>query len=203
VHNPRGRGPHPHSEVRKTRRVLVVALLSVAAVLTPTASTGVPASQALNRSGAVTAGASGVWDPDDVTGRFDLQWVGAAYTSSGEIHISVSFYDGFKRRFLPKAIDYPPPSNVSVGLSGALAGWFLRHHGRIVFIWGDSGSTCCERAPVRQPSSNALSVVFDPCSYVYGNEIDQTQGESYWRPRETRAKDRTGVVHLAHPNCDS
>jgi hypothetical protein len=33
--------------------------------------------------------------------------------------------------------------------------------------------------------------------------FDQMQGESYWRPRETRATDLTAVVHLAHPNCDS
>jgi hypothetical protein len=189
--------------VRRTQRVLIIALvLSVAAVLTPTTSTGLPASQALSRSGAVTAGTSGVWDPDDVTGRFDLRWIGAAYTSTGEIHLSVSFYDEFKRRFLPREIS-SLYSHVSVGLSGALDGWFLRQHGRIVFIWGDFGSSCCERARVRRPSSNALSVVFDPCSYVYGNEIDQAQGESYWRPRETRATDRTGVVHLAHPDCNS
>jgi len=188
--------------VRKTRRVLVIALLlSVAAVLIAATSAGLPASQAFDGSGAITAGAGGVWDPDDVTGRFDLRWVGAAYTSTGEIHLSVAFHDEFKRRFLPRKID-DRYSHLSVGL-GTVDGWFLRQHGRIVFIWGDFGSSCCERARVRQPSSNALSVVFDPCSYVYGNEIDQMQGESYWRPRETRATDLTGVVHLAHPNCDS
>ena len=149
----------------------------------------------------VTAGVSGVWDADDVTGRFDLRWVGAAYTSTGEIHLSVSFHDEVKPRFLPRQID-DRYSHVSVGL-GTVDGWFLRRHGRIVFIWGDFGSSCCERARVRRPASNVLSVVFDPCSYVYGNEIDQTQGESYWRPRETRATDLTGVVHLARPNCDS
>jgi hypothetical protein len=203
VHNPRRRGSHLIRGVRKTRRALVVALLLfVSAVLIPATSSGLAASQPLSRSGAVNARASGVWDPDDVTGRFDLRWVGAAYTSTGEIHLSVSFHDEFKRRFLPREIN-SLYSHVSVGLSSALDGMFLRQHGRIVFIWGDFASSCCERALVRRLSSNALSVVFDPCSYVYGNEIDQAQGESYWRPRETRAKDLTGVVHLAHPNCDS
>jgi hypothetical protein len=186
----------------KTRSVLVIALLlGGAAVLMPATSSALPASQALDRSGAVTAGANGVWDPDDVAGRFDLRWVGAAYTSTGEIHLSVSFHDGYKPRFLPREID-DRYSHVSVGL-GTVDGWFLRQHGRIVFIWGDFGSSCCERARVRRPASNALSVIFDPCSYVYRNEIDQMQGESYWRPRETRATDLTGVVHLAHPNCAS
>jgi hypothetical protein len=189
--------------VRKTRRIVVFALLLfVSAVLIPPTSTGLAASQAPNRLGAVNAHAIGVWDPDDVTGRLDLRWIGAAYTSTGEIHLSVSFHDEFKRRFLPREIN-SLYSHVSVGLSGALDGWFLRQHGRIVFIWGDFGSSCCERAWVRRPASNVLSVVFDPCSYVYGNEIDQTQGQSYWRPRETRATDLTGVVHLAHPNCGS
>jgi hypothetical protein len=68
---------------------------------------------------------------------------------------------------------------------------------------GDFGSTCCARARVRQPSSNALSVVFDPCSYAYGNEIDQAQAVSYWRPRTSRATDSTGVVDLANPTCDT
>lgn len=186
----------------KTRRVLAIALLlRVAAVLMPATSSGLPASHALDEAGTVAAGASGVWDPDDVTGRFDLRWVGAVYTSTGEIHLSVSFHDGFKPRFLPRQID-DRYSHVSVGL-GTVDGWFLRQHGRIVFIWGDFGSSCCERAGVRRPASNVLSVVFDPCSYVYGNEIDQMLGQSYWRPRETRATDLTGVVDLARPNCDS
>ena len=182
--------------MRKTRRVLVIALLlSIAAVLIAATSAGLPASQTFDGSGAITAGAGGVWDPDDVTGRFDLRWLGAAYTSTGEIHLSVAFHDEFKRRYLPRKID-DRYSHVSVGL-GTVDGWFLRQHGRIVFIWGDFGSSCCERAGVRRPASNVLSVVFDPCSYVYGNEIDQMQGESYWRPRETRATGLTGVVHLA------
>jgi hypothetical protein len=83
-------------------------------------------------------GASDVWDPDDMTGRFDLRWVGAAYTSNDEIHLSVAFHDGFKRRFLPREID-DRLSHVSVELSGYLEGWFLRQHGRIVFIWETSG----------------------------------------------------------------
>jgi hypothetical protein len=70
-------------------------------------------------------------------------------------------------------------------------------------MWGDFGSTCCARARVRQPSSNALSVVFDPCSYAYENEIDQAQGVTYWRPRTSRATDSTGVVDLANPTCDT
>jgi hypothetical protein len=85
----------------KTRRVLVIALLlSVAAVLIAATSAGLPASQAFDGSGAITAGAGGVWDPDDVTGRFDLRWVGAAYTSTGEIHLSVAFHDEFKTAVL-------------------------------------------------------------------------------------------------------
>jgi hypothetical protein len=186
-----------------TRRVLVIALvIIVAAVLIPANGTGVRASQVPRRTGVVLGGANGMWDPNDVTGRFDLRWIGASYTSSGEIHLSVSFYDRFERRFLPRDIN-DSYSHVNIELSGALDGWFHRQDGRIVFTWGDFGSSCCERARVRQPSSNVLSVVIEPCSYVYGNEIDQAQGVSYWRPQASRATDLTGIVDLANPNCDT
>ena len=186
-----------------TRRVLVIALvIIVAAVLIPANAIGVGASPVPRRTGVVLGGANGVWDPNDVTGRFDLKWIGATYTSNGEIHLSVSFYDGFERRFLPRDIN-DSYSHVNIEIRGGLDGWFHRQDGRIVFTWGDFGSSCCERARVRQPSSNVLSVVVDPCSYVYGNEIDQAQGVSYWRPRASRATDLTGIVGLANPNCDA
>lgn len=184
------------------RALVIVSIISVATVFIPTTGAGLPAPEGLGRPGRVARADSGVWDPDDVTGRFDLRWVGATYTAAGEIHLSVSFYDGFERRFLPRSVS-DRYSHVKVHLSGALQGWFVRRPGgRIAFVWGDFGSNCCERARVRRPSSNVLSVVFDPCPYVYANEIDRAQGESYWRPRKTRATDRTGVVDLAQPDCE-
>ncbi len=147
--------------------------------------------------------ASSRWDPDDVEGRFDLRWIGAAYTARGEIHLSVSFYDGFDWRLLPRMSDpWWDESRALVVLSGANAGYFLRLHGRVVFLWGDFGSTCCARDPVTRPSANVLSVTFDPCSYAYGEELDMAMGRSFWRPRRVGAVDETEAVRYAHPECD-
>lgn len=147
-------------------------------------------------------GSSGVWDPNDVDGRFDFRWVGAAYTAAGDIHLSVSFYDDFRPRLLPRFPHYEE-SNAGVRLSGALSGYFMRGSGgRIVFIWGDFGSGCCERDVASQPSSQVISVTFDPCDYGYGEEIDLARGESYWARHGVRARDTTGEVALHHPECD-
>lgn len=144
---------------------------------------------------------SGVWDPNDVNGRFDFRWVGAAYTAAGDIHLSVSFYSDFRPRLLPRFPHYEE-SHASVQLSGALHGDFMRgSHGRILFIWGDHGSSCCEKDVASQPSSQVISVTFDPCDYGYGEEIDMAQGGSYWARHGVRARDSTGVVALEHPEC--
>jgi hypothetical protein len=70
------------------------------------------------------------------------------------------------------------------------------------FEWGDFGSTCCKTADVTRPGPRVFSVTFNPCSYVYGEEIDFAFGESYWRTHRIRARDRTGEVELSHPNCE-
>ena len=146
-------------------------------------------------------GSSGVWYPNDVKGRFDFRWVGAAYTAAGAIHLSVSFYDAFRLWLLPR-ISSDQESHVSVQLSGALNGYFARvSGGRIVFIWGDFGSSCCERDVASRPSSQVISVTFDPCDYGYGEEIDMARGESYWARHDVRARDSTGEVALHHPEC--
>jgi len=146
------------------------------------------------------ANAEGVWDPNDTTGRLDIRWVGASYTASGELHVSVSFYGRFEPRLLPRR-GREGRSHVGIRLSAALDSTFVRSHGRLVFIWGDFGSSCCAGAPVRRPSSNVLSVTFDPCSYGYGEEIDLAKGESSWRTRAVEAMDETGEMRLRHPEC--
>lgn len=49
------------------------------------------------------AAAAGDWDPDDVRGPFDLRWVGAAYTSSGNIRLTYTFYDPVETWRFPRA----------------------------------------------------------------------------------------------------
>jgi hypothetical protein len=93
-------------------------------------------------------------------------------------------------------------SNVSVSLSGALRGYFVRRGGgRLAFIWGDFGSVCCARATVTRPSGNVLSVTFDPCSYGYGEEIVMAQGRSLWVTGGVEVEDLTRAVELDHPEC--
>jgi hypothetical protein len=183
---------------RRRARWLVAATLATLQLSIPVVA------DAVDQRRVIAGSESGVWDPNDVAGRFDLRWVGAAYTSEGEIHLSVSFYDGFERRRLPRD-PTDSRSNVRINLSGALNGYFLRRPGgRIIFLWGDFGSSCCApRGRVRQPLPNVLSVTIDPCSYGYGTEIVMAQGQSLWVGSNVEAEDVTGVVELDHPVCDT
>jgi hypothetical protein len=149
----------------------------------------------------LTAGsASGVWDRNDATGPFDFRWLGAIYTDDGDIHLSVSLYEPFERKRLPRRAELSE-SRLGVTLSAALAGFFIRRNGRIFFRWGDTASSCCARARARMRSPNVISVVFDPCSYAYGEEIDMAQGESLWRRSTIRERDRTRALDFASPEC--
>jgi hypothetical protein len=185
-------------------RFVVVTTAVQVFVLTPTpASADLRVSPSLGEAGSTAFVSSGLWDPDDVEGLFDFRWVGAAYTSTGKIHLSVSFYDAFRLRRLPAPVlNTGTDSYVSVWLSGALNGYFLRKGGRVIFEWGDFGSTCCKTADVTRPRPGVFSVIFNPCSYVYGEEIEMALGESYWRTQDIRARDRTGEVELSHPKCE-
>jgi hypothetical protein len=90
---------------------------------------------------------------------------------------------------------------VAVLLSSALRGEFLRRGGRVIFEWADFASSPGETKEVTRPGPKVFSVTFDPCRYVYGNEIEMALGESYWRTQHIGAHDRTGEVELSHPNC--
>jgi hypothetical protein len=183
-----------------TRFVIVTTAVQVF-VLTPMpASADVRVSRSVGEAGSTAFVSSGVWDPDDVEGLFDFRWVGAAYTSTGKIHLTVSFYDVFRLRRLPTT-----PGNqdfgVTVLLSSALRGEFLRRGGRVIFEWADFASSPGETKEVTRPGPKVFSVTFNPCRYVYGGEIEMALGESTWRTQNIRARDRTGEVELSHPNC--
>ena len=78
------------------RSVTVVALALLMCALS-----SIPATAEIARgpddvwSDSMMRGSSGTWDPNDVKGRFDFRWVGAAYTAAGAIHLTVSFYAGY------------------------------------------------------------------------------------------------------------
>jgi hypothetical protein len=85
-------------------------------------------------------------------------------------------------------------------LAPALDGSFIRRSsGRIVFIWGDYASSCCEVAQVTRPSPDALSVVFDPLDYVYGDVEYEPRALSTWYSGGRRHPDWTRALFLGPP----
>ena len=164
------------------RRATIVVLVSLVPVLIPG-----------------QAWAASDWDPNDVEGPFDIRWFGAVYTSTGEVHLGISFYDGFDPSSLPMGFDYHV-SFVRVRLSPALDGSFIRRpSGRIVFIWGDYASDCCALAPVSRPSPDVLSVVFDPFSYVYGDTFYEPRALSSWYTDDGAHPDWTRALRIGRP----
>jgi hypothetical protein len=150
----------------------------------------------------VQARAASVWDPNDVKGPFDLRWFGAVFTSTGDLHLGVSFYDGFDPSILPLGFDRHV-SYMRVTLSGSLDGSFIRRsNGRIVFIWGDFGSVCCSVAPVTRTAPNVLSVVLDPFSYVYGDTDYEPRAISSWHSDDGVHPDWTRSLAIGRPPGD-
>ncbi|MGZ8651375.1 MAG: hypothetical protein ACXWX5_04265 [Actinomycetota bacterium] len=168
------------------RRMTIAALVSLIPALIP-----------------VPASAASVWDPNDVEGPFDIRWFGAAFTSTGEIHLGVSFYEGFDPSMIPLGFD-PRTSYVRVKLTPALDGSFIRRsNGRIVFIWGDYASSCCEVAPVARPAPDVLSVVFDPFSYVFGDTVYTPRAVSSWHTVDGAHPDWTRSLPIGPPSGGS
>jgi hypothetical protein len=112
------------------------------------------------------------WDPDDVTGPFDLRRVEAHFSSPTSLSITVSFHDGFRVGALPwrplRNQDGVLQQGMFVDVTG-VDGYFLRRAGgRVAFIYGDFGSSCgasfpsgCERGVVTRPSPDVLQVSID------------------------------------------
>lgn len=164
-------------------------------------SAEVRVSPSIGETASIARGSDGVWDPDDAQGRFDIRWVGAAYTSAGHIHLTVSSYDALRLRRLPKEV----PTTATCRFIGAH--WkaiFLRQPGgRVIFEWPDFGSCCRPKiADVTRPAPKVFSVTFNPCAHQYGEEIHEASADTYWRTHNIRARDRTGATKIGHPNCD-
>jgi hypothetical protein len=147
------------------------------------------------------ASAASIWDPEDARGPFDLRWIGAVFTSAGEIRLTVSFYEGFDPASLPREPDQRE-SHVHVWLNRAVDGWFLRRPaGKIVFFWGDFGSDCCFTESVTRLSPDVVRVVFDPLVFPYWNESTsyELRGQSSWHGGGGRSPDWTRWVSLERP----
>jgi hypothetical protein len=160
IHSRHRPGPTSGRWGRPTRLILTV-VLCVGGVLALTGQ----------------AGATGDWDPDDVRGRYDFRWIGASYTPSGDITLTVVFYRGFRVAALPLRSARP---GVSFSIDKNFAGLFNRtRRGGVVFRYVDLGSSCCVRYPVEKLNAVTLRVRFEPVNE--GNPGIRIRGSSRWR----------------------
>jgi len=153
------------------------------------------------------ANAASDFDPDDIEGPLDLRWVGAWLTQDGEFRITIAFYDGFRVSALPTVRHgrLRGSGQVSVDLTGYITGLYVRRHGRIVFLYGDFGSSCgfdfprgCLRAQVRRSSDNVLKV--RDTAFCDGADLSYEVRARTWLEREdTTLRDRTGTLDLGVP----
>ncbi len=145
------------------------------------------------------------WDPDDVEGPFDIRWYGAAFTSSGDVHLTLSFYDDFRHAALPWTAR--TDLNVRVEIQPVATGYLLRRaHGRIVFSWGDYGSNCCERAPVTRLAPGILDITFDPgpyfCGYFSESSLDTRLSTRWIAGDGATHADATTTLRLGQVSLD-
>ena len=149
-------------------------------------------------AGTVPAYAESDWDPDDVESPLDLRWTGARFTPDDRIVLVLSFYDDFRPRALPRHKDWDDPG-VHVTLSAVYHGLlFRRSDERIVFFYGDTGSSCCLKAVARQPSADVLKVVL--LTLPAGIYPYRVQAFSSWYDEDNElVRDRTGILELGMP----
>jgi hypothetical protein len=151
-------------------------------------------------SSPATAGSA--WDPDDVSGPLDVRWVGAGFASPHELNIIVSFYDDFRVGALTTI--HSGQKGVVVNLQEFATGFFVRRPGgRIIFVWGDLGSSCggwnfpwhCERGVVTRISANVLRVTIVP---EFDNSPWNIGVETFWRlPNGAGSEERDRTTRLA------
>jgi hypothetical protein len=148
------------------------------------------------------------FDPDDVEGRLDLRWVGAWLTQDGKFRVTISFYDGFRVSALPKVRHgrLRGRGRVSVDLTGPITGLYVRRHGKIVFLYGDFGSSCgldfprgCSRARVRRSSDNVLKVRDEVFCDGADLSYDEIKARSALEREDRTLRDRTGTLDLGVP----
>lgn len=140
---------------------------------------------------ATSAGAVGDWDPADVEGRYDFRWVGATYTRSDRVKLTVVFYPGFRVSALPHHGLLP---GVMFSIDEFFQGWFTRNRrGGVKFGYADTASDCCTYYPVTEVDRLTLRVRFVPVDE--GPPGLQIRGVSQWAGRHGPL-DRTGWLRL-------
>jgi hypothetical protein len=141
----------------------------------------------------------GVWDANDTRGRLDIRWVGARYTSTGELRATIVLYRDFRRWAPPIKENLYGRFGLIFTFGRSYDGIFYRHHGHIKVSYGDHASGCCEVRTVRRPSRTTLvALIRDP--WPFGAPPDdvatQVSGRSsFWLDGEART-DQTATFRL-------
>jgi hypothetical protein len=139
-----------------------------------------------------------IWDPNDAVGPLDLRWLGAVFTPTGDVRITLSFYSGFEVRALPSRVG--ETSSVQIILSPHSLGFFLRRSGgRVIFYWGDVGSDCCNTAVVSRLGPDVLQVTPNQHNYGGGGPYDLQTSSAWQRPNGRIARDSMTDVPLVEP----
>jgi hypothetical protein len=162
---------------------------------------------ALILAASVPVNAVSDFDADDVEGPLDLRWVGASLTHDGEFRVTISFYDGFRVSALPKVRHglLRGRGHVFVDLTEFISGVYVRRHGKIVFFYGDFGSSCgadfprsCERARVKRSSDNVLNV--RDAVFCDGADLSyEVRARTELKREDRTLKDWTGTLDLGVP----
>jgi hypothetical protein len=138
------------------------------------------------------------WDPEDMTGRFDLRWVGVYRQDTGAVRLDISLWDPVRKWMLARHPTTGPRRSLSVrsiGLSEARvygAGYifFREESQRWVMEWADT--RLMFRAAVSHPNAYLFQVWF-PVENRWGAQV----AENAW------GLSVTSCEHLrTDPYCD-
>ena len=136
--------------------------------------------------------ARGVWDPTDVHQRLDIRWFGVRYAGNGDAIVTLTFYPGFRTRYIPKA-----RCDCTYALWAILdlnqAGGFFRKNGHIRFSYGDHASSCCVISRVERPNATTLIARYTPV------DEDRPGHDVYAYSSVHREMDKTDTFHLGPP----
>jgi hypothetical protein len=143
------------------------------------------------------ASAVGDWDPNDVESPLDLRWIGAVYTRSGDIALTLSFYDPVPNRRFPRRDGEwnrgvwvrRVPWDPCCGEFGFI---FRTTTGGLRFTWDEMQPTIPQIVPVERISSSILRVRFSP-PHPGGYRL---RAISVWPRDGSSVRDRTDVVDL-------
>jgi hypothetical protein len=143
------------------------------------------------------ASAIGDWDPNDVSGPLDLRWIGGVYTPTGDIKLTLSFYDPVPDwRFPRTGAEWDHgvwvrrlPWDPCCGEFGFI---FRARNGALRSIWDEVEPTIPQVVPVERLSARTFRVRFSP---PHPGPY-RLRALSVWPRGDGVIRDRTGAINL-------